>query len=103
VEVVMMKVSISLSVGEQQTLDEVLRAVPYANPHALAKLAVRLGLDALRRDPKQVPALLSGQRMRFMAVGDPPREWRSVASQIGIEELADAVGEEVSAVNGGGK
>jgi hypothetical protein len=60
-----MKVSISLTGPEQQVLDEVLQAAPYANPHALAKLAVRIGLDALRKEPGRIPALLSGQRLRF--------------------------------------
>jgi hypothetical protein len=60
-----MKVSISLAGAEQQVLDEVLASAPYANPHALAKLAVRIGLDVLRQEPGRIPALLSGQRLRF--------------------------------------
>ena len=90
-----MKVSISLATAEQQVLDEVLGHAPYANAHAIARLAVRLGLDALRRDPQQLPALLSGQRMRFTAIDDSPREWRSVAEMIDIEVIAAEVSEEV--------
>ena len=75
-----MKVSISLSTPEQQVLDEVLASAPYANPHALAKLAVKIGLEALRKEPGRIPSLLSGQRLRFTpALGGtnsaaPPRE-----------------------------
>ena len=60
-----MKVSISLASAEQQVLDEVLDGAPYANAHAVARLAVKIGLDVLRREPGRIPALLSGQRLRF--------------------------------------
>jgi hypothetical protein len=65
-----MKVSISLALAEQQMLDEVLDGAPYANPHALAKLAVKIGLDILRREPGRIPALLSGQRLRFTPIAN---------------------------------
>jgi hypothetical protein len=60
-----MKVSINLAAAEQRALEEVLESAPYANAHALAKLAIRIGLEALRREPGQIPSLLSGQRLRF--------------------------------------
>jgi hypothetical protein len=61
----MLKVSITLGVPEQQALDAVLAAVPYANAHALARIAVAIGLDVLRGDPERVPGLLAGRRLRF--------------------------------------
>lgn len=66
-----MKVSISLAATEQKMLDEVLRHAPYANPHALAKLAVKIGLETLRQDPERIPSLLSGQRLRFVPGTEP--------------------------------
>jgi hypothetical protein len=60
-----MKVSISLSAPEQHVLEEVLEVAPYANAHALARVAIRLGLEVLRREPGRIPALLTGQRLRF--------------------------------------
>ncbi len=65
-----MKVSVSLTASEQQTLDEVLEQAPYANPHALTRLAVKIGLEALRKEPGRIPALLSEQRLRFASGGD---------------------------------
>ena len=60
-----MKISISLATAEQQVLDEVLASAPYANVHAIATLAVRLGLAVLKGEPGRIPALLSRQKVRF--------------------------------------
>ena len=62
-----LKVSIAILPAERETMDELLAAVPYANHHALCRLAVKLGLEQLRKDPARIPQLLTGQRMRFPA------------------------------------
>jgi hypothetical protein len=66
----MMKVSISLAAVEQRTLGEVLQLVPWANAHAIARVAVAIGLDVLRGEPERVPALLAGRRVRFSPVAE---------------------------------
>jgi hypothetical protein len=104
----MLKVSISLGVPEQQALDAVLASVPYANPHALARIAVSIGLDVLRADPERIPGLLAGRRVRFTPVAEPePAEderWQPVGSLIGVEEIAEEVSEEsCPPVHGGAK
>jgi len=63
-----MKVSISLANAETKVMGEILQLVPYANAHALARLAARLGLEVLRENPERIPELLAGQRLRFPPV-----------------------------------
>jgi hypothetical protein len=58
-------ISISLSADDEGAIDALALQAPLANRHALARVAMRLGLKALADEPGRIPELLRGQRVRF--------------------------------------
>lgn len=64
-----MKVCVTFAPADQRSVEELLERVPYANAHAITRLAARLGLEILRANPERIPELLGGQRLRFTAGG----------------------------------
>lgn len=59
------KVSITISESDKRTLEAVLERAPWLNAHAVARVAMRLGLCELAGRPDRVMEVLGGQRMRF--------------------------------------
>jgi hypothetical protein len=61
-----MKIAVNLGDTEKTALTKLQTTLPWANTHALVRLAARVGFAILQDDPERVVALLSEQRVRFV-------------------------------------
>ena len=62
-------ISINVTHADTSALDALVASVPLTNRHALARLALRLGLRALAEQPARIPEWLKGQAVRVAAGG----------------------------------